>query len=89
MAAFTVARVVFDRLLNGEPALGVVFHVDVGDAKAGVAPFTVDITVPRDSTLDRTMDRAGRALHRVSSRLSEETSGPIDWTSLPARTSPD
>lgn len=57
---------------NGTPAATLRFRIASGDAKADIGLFELDITVPRQGSLDDAVDRGFRAIHRLALELEEK-----------------
>lgn len=73
-ASFKSIQIVADEA--EEPHAAVTFRVDGGGDKYNLTAFDVTITLPyQDVGVGDVVDRAGFALHRIFSLLSDQTKG--------------
>lgn len=61
---------------SGNPAATLRFRITSGDAKTIIEPFELAITVGRHGSLDDTVDRGFRAIHRLAQELDEKLRPP-------------
>lgn len=62
--------------INGQPAATLRFRIYPSDAKAEIDPFDLSITVLRQGSIDDTVDRGFRAIHRMAQALEERLGHP-------------